>query len=486
MDGIDSARRRLLQSAVAASAWPLMEFKPAAQAQPIGAGRKILLKGGYVASCDKAIGELKTGDVLIDGKTIAAVGVNLPVADADVIDASNKLVLPGLIDTHRHTWETQLRSMIPEGDFFVYLKVILQTVAPRYRPDDVYIGNLFGSLCAINSGITTMLDWSHIMLTPEHADAAVKGLADSGIRGVFAHGDPVAPFADWWSPKSELRHSADARRVRQQYFGSDDQLLTMALALRGPEYSSWEASVDDLKLARDLGVPITVHMGVPGAKPGAVKALYEAKLLGPDITHVHTLRCSDEELQMIGDSGGSVSTSSATEIMSGHGFPSLQRWLRHGIRPAISIDNETRMPTDLFTQMRALLMTDRLLETQRVIKEGGKPILTPVRDILDLATVQGARTLGLERRTGSLTPGKRADIIMINLDDLNVTPVNDAVSSAVTICNPSNVSWVLIDGAVKKRDGKLVGVDLERAKKLLADSHTHLTRGLDQGGAKAD
>ena len=324
-----------------------------------------------MVSCDKAVGELKNGDVLIDGGRIAAVGVDLPVTDADVIDATNKLVLPGLIDTHRHTWETQLRSMIPEGDFFVYLKVILQTVAPRYRPDDVYIGNLFGSLGAINSGITTMLDWSHIMLTPEHADAAVKGLADSGIRGVFAHGDPVAPFADWWSPKSELRHPADARRVRKQYFNSDEGLLTMALALRGPEYSSWDASVDDLKLARDLGVPITIHMGVPGAKPGAVKALYEAKLLGPDITHVHTLRCSEEELQMIGDSGGTVSTSSATEIMSGHGFPSLQRWLRHGIRPAISIDNETRMPTDLFTQMRALI-DDRSAVGDAAGDQGGR------------------------------------------------------------------------------------------------------------------
>ncbi len=482
MDVTTMWRRSFLQGiAAAASTLPVMESISAAQAQPT-AGRKLLLKGGYVVSCDKAIGEFKSGDVLISGGKIAGVGVDLDGGDAEVIDAKNKLVLPGLIDTHRHTWETQLRSMIPEGDFFVYLKVILQTVAPRYRPDDVYIGNLFGSLGAINSGITTMLDWSHIMLTPEHADAAVKGLKDSGIRGVFAHGDPVAPFADWWSPKSELRHPADARRIRRQYFSSDDQLLTMALALRGPEYSSWDASVDDLKLARDLGVPVTIHMGIPGAKPGAVKALYEAKLLGPDITHVHTLRCSEEELRMIGDTGGSVSTSSATELMSGHGFPSLQRWLRHGIRPSLSIDNETRMPTDLFTQMRALLMMDRVLETQRVIKEGGKPILVPVRDVLELATIQGARTLGLDRKTGSLTPGKRADIIMINLDDLNVMPVNDAVSSAVTICNASNVSWVLIDGQVRKREGKLIGVDLERPRQQMADSHAFLTRGLDQGG----
>ena len=210
MDAIDTARRSLLQGmAAAASAWPLLESMSAAQAQPVAAGRKLLIKGGYVVSCDKAVGELKNGDVLINSGRIEAVGVNLPDTDADVIDATNKLVLPGLIDTHRHTWETQLRSMIPEGDFFVYLKVILQTVAPRYRPDDVYIGNLFGSLGAINSGITTMLDWSHIMLTPEHADAAVKGLADSGIRGVFAHGDPVAPVRRLVEPE---KRAAPSRR----------------------------------------------------------------------------------------------------------------------------------------------------------------------------------------------------------------------------------------------------------------------------------
>ena len=454
-----------------------------AKAQPAAASSKLLLKGGYIVSCDKNIGEIKSGDVLVSGGKIEAIGPALSVSDAEVVDATNKLVLPGLIDTHRHTWQTQLRSMIPEGDFFVYLKVVLQTIAPRYRPDDVYIGNLFGSVGALNSGITTMLDWSHIIQSPEHADAAVKGLRDAGLRAVFAHGGPVVPFADWWNPKSELRHPADARRVRQQYFSSDDQLLTMAMALRGPDYSSWDVAVADLAFARDLGLRSTIHMGTPGAKPGAVSALYNAKLLGPDITHVHTLRCSEEEIQMIADSGGSVSSSSATELMSGQGFPSLQRWLRHGIRPSLSTDNKSRMPTDLFTQMRALVMTDHILETQRAIKEGGKPVLVPVRDVLEFATIEGARTLGLDRKTGSLTPGKQADIIMINLDDLNVMPVNDAVSSAVLIGNPSNVSWVIVDGRVKKRDGKLVDFDVKRAKQLMVESHEFLTRGLDQAGA---
>lgn len=473
-------RRSLLKAAAAIPPilW-LASFVSDAKAQPVRTRPMLLLKSGYIVSCDGNIGEIKSGDVLINGSKIEAIGPALSAPDAEVIDATNKLVLPGLIDTHRHTWQTQLRSMIPEGDFFVYLKVVLQTIAPRYRPDDVYVGNFFGSVGALNSGITTMLDWSHIIQSPEHADAAIKGLADSGIRAVFAHGGPSVPFLDWWTPKSELRHPADARRVRQQYFNSDDQLLSMAMALRGPEYSSWDTAVADLAFARGLGLRSTIHVGTPGAKPGTVNALNNAGLLGPDITHVHTLRCSEDEIQMIADSGGSVSSSSATELMSGQGFPSLQRWLRHGIRPSLSVDNESRMPTDLFTQMRTLIMTDHILETQRVIKEGGKPVLVSVRDVLEFATIEGARALGLDRKTGSLTPGKQADIIMINLDDLNVMPVNDAVSSAVLICNPSNVSWVFVDGQVRKRDGKLVGFDVERAKRLLAESHAFLTRGLN-------
>ncbi len=210
-----------------------------------------------------------------------------------------------------------------------------------------------------------------------------------------------------------------------------------------------------------------MHIGVPGAPAGGVTKLNEAKILGPDITHVHTLRCSDDELQMIADTGGTISTSSATEMLSGHGFPSVQRWLRHGLRPSISIDNETRMPTDLFTQMRGLMMSDRMQEIARAGKEGGKPAIVSVRDMLEFATLQGARTLGLEKKTGSLTPGKAADLILINLDDLNVHPSNDPVASAMLIANGRNVSWVLVNGKVMKRDGKLVNVDLARLGKMM-------------------
>jgi 5-methylthioadenosine/S-adenosylhomocysteine deaminase len=193
-------------------------------------------------------------------------------------------------------------------------------------------------------------------------------------------------------------------------------------------------TIDDLKLARDIAVPITVHVGVPGPQSGGIAKLNEAKLLGPDITYVHTLRDSEEELQIMADTGGTISTSPATEMMSGHGFASVQRWARHGLKPSISIDNETRMPTDLFTQMRALHMSDRMQEIARAGKEGDKPTIVSVRELIEFATLQGAKTLGLESKTGSLTPGKWADVIIINLNDINTHPSNDRVAVSRTHC----------------------------------------------------
>jgi 5-methylthioadenosine/S-adenosylhomocysteine deaminase len=228
------ARRTVLQGIAAAGALSALVDTTRAQA-PRGPaandGKRTLIKGGYVVSLDRTIGEIEGGDVLIDGATIAAVGRNLIAPDAEIIDARAKVVLPGLIDTHRHTWETLTRSWISEGDLPVYQKVINGLLGPRFRPEDVYIGNLLGAIGALNSGITGMLDWSHIMNSPAHADAAIKGLADSGMRSVFAYGySPIAGFDA--QPGAEERRVADLKRVHQQYFRSDDQLMTLAVAGR--------------------------------------------------------------------------------------------------------------------------------------------------------------------------------------------------------------------------------------------------------------
>lgn len=466
-------RRALLQGLAAAAAVPsYIEAIAQPSVQAATARRRILIKGGYVASLDKSIGDLPVGDVLTDGATIAAIGRDIQAPDAEIIDAGSKLVLPGLIDTHRHTWETVTRSLISEGDLAVYLKLFFETLGPHYRPEDVYIGNLLGALGALSSGITTLLDWSHVMNTPAHADAAVQGLADSSIRGVFAYGSSRAPGKD-----AATMRAADVRRVQKQYFRADDQLLTLAIAA---DDSSDDAKAADIRLARQLGLRITIHV----IRAGTIAALNTRGLLGADITCVHTvgIESTDDELKMLADHGGTISTSSATEMMSGHGFPSAQRWLRHGLRPSLSIDNETRVPSDLFLQMRALIVSDHQLETERVRREGGRPNLIPARDVLEFATIEGARATGLDGKTGTLAVGKRADIIVADLDDITLIPSTDPIATFVLRAQPANISHVLVDGKVKKRDGKLVGVDQARVRRLAKESHGYIMGLISSAG----
>jgi hypothetical protein len=195
-----------------------------------------LIKGGYVLSLDPDLGDMASTDVLIDGDKIAAVGQNLEVSPrANVIDARHHIVMPGFVDTHRHTWQTPVRGVLPSCTLDQYFAGMLDNIGVQYRAEDVYIANLMGALEAINAGITTLLDWSHVNNTPEHADAAVHGLAEAGIRAVYAHGVPVG--ADWWAYSSK-DHPEDIRRIRKEYFSSDDQLLTLALAARAPDAPS--------------------------------------------------------------------------------------------------------------------------------------------------------------------------------------------------------------------------------------------------------
>ncbi len=462
------ARRTMLQGIVASGALSALASTAEAQAPaPAPANRRILIKGGYVISLDNSLGEVEGGDVLIDGGRIAEIGKNISAPDAEVVDAHAKVVLPGLIDTHRHTWETLTRSWISEGDLAVYQKVINGLLGPRFRPEDVYIGNLLGALGALNSGITTMLDWSHIMNSPAHADAAIKGLADSGMRSVFAYGYSPIPGFDA-QPGAEERRTADLRRVHGQYFQSADQLMTLAVAGR----NDVQKAIADIKLARELGLRTTLHI----TSPGKITALDKAGMLGPDLTYVHTVgrEATDDEYKLMAAHGGTISTSSATEMMSGHGFPSAQRWLEHGLRPSFSVDNETRMPSDLFAQMRALVISDHMLESDRARKEGGRPTLIPVRDVLEFATIEGARATGLDKKVGTLTPGKRADLIVVDLDDISLIPSVDPVATVVLRVNTANVSWVFVDGKAKKRDGKLVDVDMAHVRSLVDSSNGYL------------
>jgi len=248
------------------------------------APQRTLLKGGCVLSLDRQVGNFNQADVLIEGSKIAAVSPNIDAADAEVIDASNTIVMPGLIDTHRHLWEGILRNIgvdVPLEGESSYLAFVLNTLAPAYRPEDVYVGNLVSTLGAIDAGITTILDWSHIQSSPEHTDAAIRALQESGMRAVFAYGpvwyEALRPeYPDWF------------RQTAKQYFSSKDQLLTLALAPHGPEFCPVEGVKADWQLAREVDARITVHVGVGTfGKHGKVAEAGRAGVYGPDTTFIH-------------------------------------------------------------------------------------------------------------------------------------------------------------------------------------------------------
>jgi cytosine/adenosine deaminase-related metal-dependent hydrolase len=433
---------------------------------------RILIKGGCVLTVDRSIGNFAKGDVLIDGTKIAAVAPNLSAADAEVIDASNMIVMPGFIDTHRHVWEGILRNIgtdVPLEGESSYLAFILNTLAPVYRPEDAYVGDLVGLLGAIDAGITTILDWSHIQATREHADAVIRALQETGIRAVFAYGNP------WWKYPDPEQDSW-FRQVAKQYFNSKDQLLTLGYAPPGPEFTPFEMAKGHWELARDVGARLTVHVGVGTAgQHGKVAEMGRAGLLGADTTYIHCTTLSDEEIGMIVDTGGTFSLASPVEMMMGHGMPPTQRFLDRGLRPSLSIDVETNVPNDMFTQMRSVIsLQHAVLFDRKLNSEGDVPAPLTTRDLLEFATIEGARANGLLDKVGSLTPGKEADIILLRTDKPNIFPVNDPIGAVVWGMDTSNVDSVFVAGKALKRDGKLLGVDLSRIRSMAYASRDYV------------
>lgn len=444
-------------------------------------GNRLLLRGGHVLTMDPDLGDFAPGDVLIEDDRILSVGYDLD-ADAEVIDVTGRIVIPGFVDTHRHTWEAALRGCAPNATLDDYFVEILDSFAPLYRAEDVYASNLAGALECLNAGITTLVDWSHINNTPEHPDAAIRGLQEVGIRAQYAYGSANTSLADYWFDSTITVPADDVRRVRDTYFSSDSGLLTMALATRGPGFCVDDVVRAEWGLARELGIPITVHVGMGrlAGRFGMVKRLHDMGLLGPDTTYIHCCYFSDEEWQLVADSGGTISISPQVETQMGHGWPPVVKAMAYGLRPSLSIDVVTTVPGDMFTQIRAAFGAERA-RANAVFWEANEAAtgLLTARQMLEMATINGAHVAGLEDRTGSLTPGKKADVVVIDATALNMAPVHDPVS-AVTLCaDVSNVETVIVDGVIRKRDGKLLA-DVARARALVEASRDHLLGELEK------
>jgi cytosine/adenosine deaminase-related metal-dependent hydrolase len=423
-----------------------------AQATAVPRGDRLLLKNGTVISMDPNVGDFEAADILIDGARIAAIGPDLQ-AEATLIDASNMILIPGFVDTHRHMWQGQLRNVLPNGLLSDYGRDITGAARNVFRPDDAYIGDLVIALGAINAGVTTVLDWSHIGNSPAHTDAAIQGLREAGLRSVYAFGGGA--------PGPNNRFPDDIRRLRMEHFASDDQLLTLAMAA-GTNTAHWA-------VARSVDAPITLHVN------GAGQLLSLAEAMGPDVTYIHAPNLTEAEWRLVADTGGHISIAAPIEMKMGHGIPPVQQALDHGIKPSLSVDVETEMPGDFFTQMRTVLTLQRMQALARQqAGDDDAPALLTVQEVLEFATLQGARDNALDHKVGSLTPGKDADIVMLRKDLINVLPVNNAYGAVVLGMDTSNVDSVFIAGRARKWRGALVDVDLARVTRLAEASRDYV------------
>ncbi|MFI9816849.1 amidohydrolase family protein [Saccharothrix variisporea] len=434
---------------------------------------RLIIKNGHLVTLDDTLGDLPATDLLVTDGTITAVGRGLDAEDAEVLDATGMVVLPGLVDSHRHLWQSGIGGSAAHLSLTGYVDVVLGGFLPAYQPEDVYAGVLWGALQALNAGITTVADWSHITTTPDHADENVRALRDSGVRAVFLYGPPIGQGARKWVVESSEPHPDDARRMRAEHFASaTGELVTMGLALRGPEFSTPDTTAHDFALARDLDLPVSLHSGLPGYLPRyrTIDVLDERGLLGPTVHHAHGTAFTDHDLKRIAATGGSITPCPSIDMLMALGaHPVTGRALAQGLLPALGTDSVTGAGTDLFSEMRLALAAERSRANADAVARHEPPAHVELdhRDVLRLATVAGARAWHLEDRIGTLTPGKRADVVVIDTRAPHFTPLGDPVTSVVLNAGPSDVHTVLVDGRVVKRDGRLTGSVVRLGRELL-------------------
>jgi cytosine/adenosine deaminase-related metal-dependent hydrolase len=443
-----------------------------------------LIKGGHVISMDTKVG---TGhfDILIEDDRIVKVAPNLNAQDAELIDASNCIVIPGLVNAHMHTWQTALRGMAANWTLPQYFLSVHAGLATLFTPDDLYIGTLVGALNQLNCGTTTLGDWCHNNPSPAHTDCAIDGLLESGIRGVFFHGSPKPDPKPGQKHFSEIPHPrSEIERLLKDRLTSRHGLVTLGMAILGPHYSTYDVAVQDFKLARELELVASMHCaGLEPKTPDGWERLADAGLFGPNNNIVHGNNLSDAQLRMMLDLGVTFSLAPETEMTQGHGHPITGRLRDAGYAPSLGTDLESIISGDMFSVARMALAAQRTLDNAEARQAHGQlPSTSTVTcdEALGWITVHGARALGLEDRVGSLTAGKQADVVLIRADTLNMRPLHDPVTSVVMQASLANVDTVLVAGRTRKRGGQLVFPSLDERLAELDASGQRIAGGLTE------
>jgi 5-methylthioadenosine/S-adenosylhomocysteine deaminase len=431
---------------------------------------RTLFKAGTVVTMDQTVPNLATGDVLVDGDRIAAVGADIPADGAEVIDAAGSIVMPGLIDAHHHAWLGVMRRMMPDvDDLFAYIGVVAETLGAQYRPRDMYLSTKLTAVASLDAGITTIIDACHNSRSPEHTDAALDALDDTGIRALHMVGAAM-------DKKASVAHlPADLARLAANW-NHDGGLVRVGLF--------GQLNLDWWKVARSLDMRILTEFIGDLAKLGPEFA--EKGVLGTHNIFNHCTRMPEQNWRLFADAGVNVTINPRSDTLFGFDDDrfAYQQAIDHGLAPAIGIDLDTAFGSDLFGEMHALFGQQRsAMRYRRFRGEQDVPAPVSVRAVLEAATVNGARAAGLQAAIGSLTPGKQADIIMVRTDGVAVFPVTNAIGTIVQAVERSDVDTVMVAGAIRKRSGRLVGVDVA---KLTADVTASRDFLLDASGYRPD
>ncbi|MDQ0137760.1 cytosine/adenosine deaminase-related metal-dependent hydrolase [Neorhizobium galegae] len=410
---------------------------------------------------DTAIADMDEGDVLFENEKIVAVGRDLEVpANTEIIDASGMIVMPGLVNAHIHTWQTALRSVGGNFAGTNYVDAVHSGLATHYKPSDIYIGNLVGALNQIDSGVTTIVDWCHNNPTPDYTDNAISALDEVGIRALFLHGSAKPPAKPGTRPYFEVPMNRDnVKRLREGRFSGDDGLLTLGIAVLGPQISVLDVTIEDFKLARDFNLIASLHHSNAKMRaPDGYVIAAEEGLLSDRINIVHGNQLTDRDFNLLVDKGATFVVTAEAEMKGGYGEPLSGRLINRGANVPIGSDTEVTYAPDMFACMRMTLQQERHRASLQALAETGeKPKITraTTREALRWATLDGAKMAHLDHKIGSLTPGKQADIVMLRKTDLNMASTYDPINAIVLHANPGNVDTVIIAGKIKKAKGRL-------------------------------
>lgn len=458
---------------------------------------KLLIENAAVVTMDPALGEFEQANILIEDGTITAVGPGID-ADAERIDASSMIALPGLVDTHRHVWQSSLRGILADGNIPDYLRGIRLQMAPRLRPEDMYAGNYLGALDALNCGITSVVDYCHNIVAPEYAHAAVTGLLDAGIRGLYAHGLTPVVSNTWSESRGGGTHAADpgelatrarlAREIRETYFSSAHQPLRFGIAPQELCIAPAAEVAEEFALARELGARITLH-----ANQVLVRQLFEdvevlqaRGLLGDDLLLVHCTFNTPHEWQLLAGTGTMVSVCAETEMQMGMGYPVIREVTEHTPGPSLGIDTVSGTSGDLISHARFVLQATRWRHDEPEYRAYRAPQVMEwtTQDALRWLTINGAQAAGVDDVAGSLSPGKRADVILLDMAGVSTAGWNPRQPGAAVVAqaHAGLVDTVLVDGRVVKRGGRLRHVDVPGALAKMRATQDYLYEQMDRHG----